>query len=322
MKYAIALCVLVFAFGCSPSPESFAAATATLMRAQSIQSESELGLSATATMQSIAAGAAMTAAHGTAVSINQQAQATATAVPYQAQVAATNPVNAWSWSALGMGAAGLVISIALCALAFAALVRMRGRNIPRGKDGQLPAVWQNGTIVDPSRMVGPTATVVRPDLVWQIARAVDYLRTGRVAPLPEPRILLADGGANAEQLLEAAKSANATAAVAALMRPGQSTAEKNARMEMVQKGAMRGPWGEVRPPETRVIANGDDAIRIIAEHLGDRLPKGVFGQGPAMPAPEPPAGFLDPPAETVESAWTEGETVEEKEPREKDDAKT
>ena len=190
-------------------------------------------------------------AKGTATAQAQIANATATAVPHQADVAQsvadTGIENRWSWT---WALRGLVWVGVLVGLAFAAILRRRSKTIPRGKDGQLPGLLIGDTVHDPMRSVVPAVTL--PGSRWKFETAVwaiQCLVAKQVLPLPPHLIQLTDGGASADQLLDAAKSANATAAMSALSRPDGAVKGKD-RVELVKKaaasGLLGGPSGEVK----------------------------------------------------------------------------
>lgn len=222
----------------------------------------------TADIQSRAtAGAMQMQATGTAVAGNamatatakaQIADATATAVAWQApQVANTARaamVTQWTLAvALGAG-----VSVAfLMALAFVLMVRTRARIIPRDASGQLPGVLIGGTLTDPQRQIGPSVTMPQgPGLLWNIARAVRYVRTGDVLPLPTTQVQVTDGGATADHLLEAARQAAQVTTAAAIFRPGDPQARKE-KIELIVKrdgGRLLG-----RMPEVKLI---DDPTKV------------------------------------------------------------
>ena len=181
---------------------------------------------------------------GTATAQAQIANATATAVSHQAAVAQsvadTEIQDRWSatWARRGTVLVGVLIG-----LAGVAFLRSRAKIIPRGKDGQLPGVLIGNTMHDPARQIGPAATL--PGTRWNLETAVwavQCLMAQQVLPLPEHLVQLTDGGASADQLLDATKSANATAAMAALSRPDGVVKGKD-RIEMVKRAAGGGLLG-------------------------------------------------------------------------------
>jgi hypothetical protein len=212
---------------------------------------------------------------GTVAAIAQQIEATATAKPYQASVAAatanTQASNLYAVTAIFWGS-GLVL--VLVGFGVAALVRTRAHFVPRDASGQLPAFWDGKTLTDPARQLGPSVTMTNsPDALWKLARIVRYIRTGDVTPLPETRVQLTDGNADADHLLEAARVAGVVGVAAATFRPDNAERGRRAKIEMLHKSGSDRPLGiGVGSPITRVIVTGDSAIAEIAKQLGDRIP--------------------------------------------------
>lgn len=271
------------------NPETFARATGVARAADLAQAATAQALEYSATQEAANSLATATAAAvqmqatGTALAGNaiasataaeQIANATATAVPWQAPQAAnqaqTTMVNRWTGAATLV--AGLIISFFL-GLAFVAFVQTRAKIVPRGPDGQLPAVLIGRTLTDPSRQIGPAVTMPpESGVLWNLARAVRYIKTGDLLPLPESRVQLTDGGADADHLLEAARIAGAVNVASATFRPDNADAGRKAKIELVQKqgGGLFGAMASA--PQTRVVITGDSAIEQIAKQLGDRLP--------------------------------------------------
>lgn len=282
-------CVLLLS--CAPSPEQYAGATATLMRAQNAATADALDNQIRATAAAGQANATATAVavivQATSTSIAQQALATQTAVPHNAgltQSRAENE-NARSWTLtfflLGIAVAAIVFSFAV-----GEWMQTRAKMVSPTRSGQMPAMWAQGTLTDPARMIGPSVTMPQRDLVWQIYRAVHYFKTGEMLALPEPKVHTTDAGATADQLLLAAQAAQATAATAAMFQPGNNNADRGARLELTRKAGLQDPWGrQITAPQTRVLVQGDSAIEIIAQQLGGQMPKELLEQQSAFPAP-------------------------------------
>ncbi len=282
----IGLFVLV---GCEPSPTELANAADIRARTAATEAAGTVRLNAQSTayaaQQYATATSAADSAKATAVANEWQAkatdaawtlsiQATQTAVPYLAgrdhAAATTEVAQRWTWTAaLGSG----VIVAFLMGLAFVMMVRTRARVIQRGADGQLPGVLIGKTLTDPSRQIGPSVTMPQsPGLLWNVARAVRYIGTGQLLPLPESRVQLTDGNADADHLLAAAAQASQVAMAAAVFRPDNAESGRRAKIELMQKQG-GGLFGAVASaPQTRVVITGDSAIEAIAKQLGDRLP--------------------------------------------------
>lgn len=288
---ASAIIVALLMISCSPSPENYAGATATLMKANSIQTSDALDVTWRETEQAhvnALNGATQTAViaqvQATATALQVQAAATATAVPFNAVIAQTtaDTQNVRTWVITGL-TGGLAVASVLLALAIAATVYTRSKMLPRARDGQAQPVLIGGTVVDTQRAIGPAVTVRNPDIVDQFWHIVHG------QPLPEPHVMALDAGADADHLLAAANSANAVSATSALMRPGLAPHDRSARVELTHKAGSRDPWtGQVNAPQTRVVVQGNDALQIIAQQLGDRMPKDFFpADQPAQALPEP-----------------------------------
>jgi len=256
---------------CAPSPEQLALAR-----------QIDTSTQATATIAAINAKAQATIASGqaqaTATSLMLGIQATQTAAPFNSVAVgvttATNATKQWAMALLGVVGGLLVL---LCAgSAAAAWLRSRAMQMPRDKSGQLPGVLEDGVVTDPQRMIGPSIALPRqPDFLWQIARAVRYLRTGLVEPVPDPSFTLTDGGADADHLLAAAQSANWTTGMASMFRPDNAERGRRDKIEILKRDAGKGLLGSgfgASSPQTRVIVQGDSAIQEIARQLGQRLP--------------------------------------------------
>ncbi len=291
MKRYIGLIVgslfLVFAFaGCggslfAPSPEQYAAATATLMRANAIATSDSASNDARATAifgeSQATATVAWVGANATATAMAQSASATATIAPIVAgridnQARASN-VGDWVW----LGVFGFLgVAIVALAFAFSAMVRTRATMLPRARDGQMQPVLIHGTVVDPSRMIGPAMTAPQaPGWMDQLARLLKWRKTGQLPAAPEPHALLTDGGADADHYLAAAESANQATTMAAMMRPDQGDAGRKTRLEIMTKQGGGLPLFGGGASITRVVGMGDTAVdafaRAIAHDMGDRL---------------------------------------------------
>jgi len=262
----------------SPRPEEIA-------RADRIRNVTE----ATITAAAISARAKETAAAGeaiaTATAVAWQAKATDTAwlLSIQAtQTAVPNQDYINSVQNSNMAARQWAISVVLVffgSIAFvsagfagAAWLRTRSKIVPRGADGQLPGVLVGRTLTDPSRQIGPAVTTPpEPGVLWNVARAIRYIKTGDLLPIPESRVQLTDGGADADHYLEAARVAGAVGIASATFRPDNAESGRKQKIELVKQGG--GLLGAVASaPQTRVVIAGDSAIEQIARQLGDRLP--------------------------------------------------
>ena len=240
-------------------------ATREAAAAQAMATREALSARATATSQAAAINA-------TVVALVQQADATATAVPYQAPLVEnrTNNEMARTNALTGALGAGLVLA-ALLGLAVVAMVRTRARIIPRGADGQLPGVMIGNSVIDPARQIGPAVTAPSGWAVF--ARwTVGCIAERRLLPYPDPqRLQLADGGADADHYLEAARVAGAVGVASATYRPDNAARGRKAKLEIESR---RPSLGLGAPsPMTRVVITGDSAIEQIAAQLGDRLPQ-------------------------------------------------
>ncbi len=290
------LFLLLALIGCggslfAPSPEQYAAATATLMRAQSIANADAVQNEARATAifgeSQATATAAWAGANATVTAMAQSASATATIAPIVVgridnQARASN-VGDWVW----LGVFGtLGAAVVLLVFAFGGMVRTRGTMLPRSRDGQMQPVLIHGTVIDPQRMIGPAATAPQaPGWMDQLARLLEWRKTGQLPAAPEPHALLSDGGADADHYLAAAESANQATATAALMRPDQADAARKQRLEIMTKNAGPGLLGG-GSSITRVVGVGDSAVdafaRAIAHDMGDHI------------VPAAPATVVDP----------------------------
>ncbi len=234
--------------GIVPKPEQYAAATATVQRAIDESERYKKETQATVTY------------------LNERMKALPTQIPSEIE-SQNRTAQAISWFVTG--GVGVVL---LIGLAIAMFVYIRGQFVPRGKDGQMPVRAIGNATVDMHRAVGPAVAVQQPgvaDRFWHIVRHT---------PLPESKIVTSDKNADASQLLAAVQSANAVSATAAMFQPGVSNVDRKSRVELTRKEGMADPWGrQLSPPSVRIVANGDDAIEIIARHIGDALP-------PAQPA--------------------------------------
>lgn len=262
----------------SPSPESYAGATATLWKAESIKTSD--AIEAGARQTEIAHIAAMDQATQTAVAV--QAQATATAAPFNVSTAQTTVAteNSQRW-AITVLQWGCFLALVILLLVLAVWGWIRAHTIPRDRTGQTPLVVNGNTLQDPQRMIGPALTVYNPTLA-------DHVRNFIYGtPLPASKVTLSDGGADADHLLAAAQSANAVSATAALMRPGIASHDRSARLELTHKAASRDPWtGASSAPQTHVVVQGNDALEIIAQELGGKVPQQLFA--PNLPPLLPP----------------------------------
>lgn len=222
-----------------PSPERYAAATATILRAQNLATQD----------------AAYVQAYQTAVP-------TRIAEELAAQSASEQAANDWRIGGLAM--------FVLVGLAVVVFIHSRSALVPRGKDGQLPGVRQGDAVTDMQRAIGPVVAVQHPSAVDQFWHLVKH------KPLPAPRITTSDAGADADHLLAIAQSANTVSATAAMFQGITSNADRKARVELTRREGTRDPWsGQLTPATVRIVANGDDAIEIIAQHIGDALPASV-----------------------------------------------
>ncbi len=230
-----------------PSPERYAAATATILRAQNLATQD----------------AAYVQAYQTAVP-------TRIAEELAAQSASEQAANDWCIGGLAM--------FVLVGLAVVVFIHSRSALVPRGKDGQLPGVRQGDAVTDMQRAIGPVVAVQNPSAVDQFWHLVKH------KPLPAPRITTSDAGADADHLLAIAQSANTVSATAAMFQGITSNADRKARVELTRREGTRDPstalrmypWsGQLTPATVRIVANGDDAIEIIAQHIGDALPASV-----------------------------------------------
>ncbi len=290
------LFLLLALIGCggglfAPSPEQYAAATATLMRANSLATVDTASNDAHSTAvfgeAQATATVASAGANATVVAFAQSAQATQTIAPIvtgriQNQTNASN-VGDWVW----LGVFGFLgAAVVLVVFAFSALVRTRATMLPRSRDGQIQPVLIHSTVIDPQRMIGPTATAPQaPGWMDQLARLLEWRKTGQLPAAPEPHALLSDGGADADHYLAAAESANQATATAALMRPDQADAARKQRLEIMTKNAGPGLLGG-GSSITRVVGVGDSAVdafaRAIAHDMGDHI------------VPAAPATVVDP----------------------------
>lgn len=199
---------------------------------------------------------------GTATAQAQIASATETAVPHQVAVAQsvadTDVQDRWSWTWALRGA--ILVSV-MVGLALVAFLRTRAKIIPRGKDGQLPGVLIGNTVHDPSRQIGPSATL--PGTRWKletIAWAIQCLIARDILPMPAHLVQLTDGGADSVQYLEAAKSADDVLKLSALSRPDGAIKGKD-RVEFVKKqvtgGLLNGPSESVKVTIMSPSRSGD-----------------------------------------------------------------
>lgn len=281
----ILLCLgMMILTACSPSPESYAAATATVMRAQSVATQDALSAQATAT-------AAQWHANGTATAIAWQAQATAvhwniavdatrTAVPYDAALVATrtDTENSKAWLGVLTGVAALGLG-ALILLAFRAILLREAKTIRRDKSGQLPVLIQEGAITNPARMLGSTVVAPRRDPLGQLARVVEWMRTGTLPQLPAPQIVETDHGASPDHLLEVARAELTATGVAAMFQPGVAPNDRHERIRLVQEASGVAPQ-PAPSHRTQIVANGADAVRIIMGMIRPQLPAST---PPALP---------------------------------------
>lgn len=310
---ALILIALVLA-SCDPYPQDYAAATATVMHAHLIATRyavtNSIALTAAAGEANATATAVAVRAQGTSTAAAVEVQATSTAIaasamqtaeaariiieatqtaaPYNAALASTNARTemAVEWA----GVAALMAGLALCGmvgLAFVAWLQTRARIVRPGPTGQMPMIWDGHTLVEPNRMIGPAATTpAQADWLIEIARAVHFLRTGKALPPQQAQpALLADGGADADHLLEAARLAEAAATASAIFQPDNAEQGRRAKIELIKKGdsnvlgLLGGPGSSV--PTTRIVVTGDSAIEAIARQLGDHLPQQPLLAGPS-----------------------------------------
>jgi hypothetical protein len=260
------------------NPEQFARATGVARAADLAREGTRQAMDGQATRAASSAQATATAAavfmQATQTAIAQNAQATATAIPFQAALVENRVSNETVRTnvltvALGTG----VLVAALLALAIITLVRTRARLIPRGSDGQLPGVLIGGSVLDPSRQIGPAITAPGQ---WSVfARwTVECLVQRRWLPYPDPpRVELADGGADADHYLEAARVAGMVGVASAMFRP-ENERGRRAKLDIVRTGGSLAPGLGAPVPITRIAVTGDSAIQPIAEMLGARLPPG------------------------------------------------
>ncbi|MBN1888079.1 MAG: hypothetical protein JW850_08820 [Thermoflexales bacterium] len=300
---ALILVVVLLSASCTPYPQDYAAATATVMAAQSIATREAISISIAATTAAVqvqgtsttAAVQAQTTSTAAAASVMQTAEAariiieaTLTAAPYNAPRAGADAHTeiAQEWGGVLALFTGIAVA-SLVGLALVAGLQTRARIVRPGPTGQMPAMWDGRTLVEPNRMIGPTVTTpARPDWLIEIARAVHYLRTGKALPSQETQpALLTDGQADADHLLEAARVAGAASVAASMFRPDNAERGRQAKIELLRKGGAN-PLGllggsGVGVPTTRVVVTGDSAIEALARQLGDHLPPSPQLTGPA-----------------------------------------
>ena len=230
--------------GIVPQPENYAAATATVMRAQVEATRFTIETSATATVAAA------------------YAEAQQTAIPTRVETdVRESQTRAW-------GLAGGIAIALLFSLALTTWMQTRAKIIPRDQTGQLPAILDGHTVAVPSRSLGAGFTMAHSrGRFWQI------LHRGQSPDVP---MQVSDGNADADHYLAIAQADQQTAAAAALMRPGNTRQDRSGRLELIKKEGTSDVWGRpLTAPQTRVIANGNDAIEIIAKMLGDKLPKEI-----------------------------------------------
>ena len=260
LGFAIFFVVALNIRGIVPQPENYAAATATVMRAQVEATRYTIETSATATVA--------------AAYVEAQQTAVPTRVETDVREAQT---RAW-------GLAGGIAVALLFGLAVVTWMQTRAKIIPRDKTGQLPAILDGRTVAVPSRSLGAGFTMAHNrGWFWQI------LHRGQSPDMP---MQVSDGNADADHYLDVAQADQQTAGIAALMRPGNTRPDRSGRLELIKKEGTSDVWGrQLTAPQTRVIANGNDAIEIIAKMLGDKLPKEL--SQPDTPPALPESAFLN-----------------------------
>jgi hypothetical protein len=261
-------------------PQDFAAATG-------VARASELALEATAQALDFKATREAASAAAMATALAQRANATATAAPFQAALAQNRATNEMLRANIKTVATGIgVLVVALFALAIIAVIRKRARVIPRGQDGQLPGVLIGNSFVDPARQIGPAVTA--PSGLAVFARwMVGCMAEGRLLPYPNAqRLELADGGADADHYLEAARVAGAVGVASAMYRPDNADGRREKlKLELSQRQGNQMLGLGAPAPMTRIVVTGDSAIERIAQELGDRLPPLALPDAPGgMPA--------------------------------------
>ncbi len=245
----------------TPSPEEYARATVILDRSN-----------ATKTLEAVAYA-------GTATAVFGQAKATATVQPAaiaaaisltETQSAASN-TREWVWL---LAFLGFLIIASMLGSGLALWVRTRASYVTRDATGQLPAYFdaQSGVITDTARMIGPALAFPRQstDRLWHLRRIWNWVRHGQWTDMPEPKIQTTDHDATPEQLLIAAQSAQATAATAALMRPGATAEERKARLgvfENFKRGPTASPAQPPGLPAMRLVLDDPATLGALAEQV-------------------------------------------------------
>ena len=236
--------------------QAYATATGVALQAQATQTAVAISANATAAANAFQATA-------TARAQEYLVRATATAEPFNASIAATNATNdqARTWGGTSILC---VFTFALLAFAIAGSgwLSARGKEIRRDASGQLPAVLIGGEIIDPARQLATVATPP-PGPVWRIYRAVHLLKTGEWLSEPGRPTELP----SVAQRLALAENANQTTAIASLSSHPQSRTELKDKIEII--GGLIAPRNDV--PSSRVIVQGDSALRLIAEGLRQKL---------------------------------------------------
>jgi len=264
---------------CGPDPEAESRSRQIDMASALTSEAGSIDAAYRATSAAVAAQATQDAnqwqATATAAAWLLSIQATQTAVPNQDYINSVQNSNmaARQWAISVVLVFFGSIAFVSAGFAGAAWLRTRSKIVPRGADGQLPGVLVGRTLTDPSRAIGPAVTMPpEPDLLWTIARVVRYIKTGDLLPVPESRVRLTDGGADADHLLEAARVAGAVNIASAIFRPDNVESGRKAKIELLQKqgGGLLGAVASA--PQTRVVITGDSAIEQIARQLGDKLP--------------------------------------------------